>query len=184
MKPNEQKDNSFAIYQLKDGTEYHELRFAGLSELRRAGKPLNEIIRPENYHLVYTALLPDADSSRPEQILEDLYTRFNIDRPKDFTGHSMSVSDVVVLNQSGQETAYYCDSFGFEEIPGFLSPLDYLRNAETVLEDDFDMVGDGIINNGMKSEEKPSLRVQLTELSTQKMPQTEEPVTHQHEKER
>ena len=184
MKPNEQKDNSFAIYQLKNGTEYHELRFAGLSELRRAGKPLNEIIRPENYRLVYACPLPDADSSRPEQILEDLYMRFNIDRPKDFTSHSMSVSDVVVLNQSGQETAYYCDSFGFEEIPGFLSPLDYLRNAETALEDDFDMVGDGIINNGMKSEEKPSLRAQLTELSAQEKLRTKDPITRQHEKER
>ena len=51
--------------------------------------------------------------------LEDIYTRFNIDHPKDFKGHSLSVSDVVVLHQNGQDTAHYVDSFGYKEVPEF-----------------------------------------------------------------
>ena len=52
--------------------------------------------------------------------LEDIYTRFNIDHPKDFKGHSLSVSDVVVLHQNGQDAAHYVDSFGYKEVPEFL----------------------------------------------------------------
>ena len=50
---------------------------------------------------------------------EDIYTRFNIDHPKDFKGHSLSVSDVVVLHQNGQDTAHYVDNFGYKEVPEF-----------------------------------------------------------------
>ena len=51
--------------------------------------------------------------------VEDIYRTFNLDRPADFTGHSLSVSDVVVLNRSGKEEAHYCDSFGFTPVPEF-----------------------------------------------------------------
>lgn len=56
----------------------------------------------------------------PGETLEDIYTRFNIDHPEDFKGHSLSVSDVVVLHEKGSDTAYYVDSIGFKEVPDFL----------------------------------------------------------------
>lgn len=67
----------------------------------------------KNYALVYSAELTPGTS------LEDIYTRFNIDHPKDFKGHSLSVSDVVVLHQNGQDTAHYVDSFGYKDVPEF-----------------------------------------------------------------
>ena len=69
-----------------------------------------------NYELVYTAPLTERDN------LESIYTRFNIDRPADFHGHSLSVSDIVVLHQAGKDTAHYCDRFGFSQVPEFLEP--------------------------------------------------------------
>ena len=84
-----------------------------------------------NYELVYSAPLALGTS------LEDIYTRFNIDHPKDFKGHSLSVSDVVVLHQNGQDTAHYVDSFGYKEVPEFLQEQkhltpDELETGETV----------------------------------------------------
>ena len=67
-----------------------------------------------NYNLIYAAELTPGTS------LEDIYTRFNIDHPKDFKGHSLSVSDIVVLHQNGEDTAHYVDSFGYKEVPEFL----------------------------------------------------------------
>ena len=71
-------------------------------------------MKPENYELVYEAPLTAKDD------LESIYTRFNVDRPADFTGHSLSVSDIVVLNQDGKNTAHYCDRVGFTEVLEFL----------------------------------------------------------------
>ena len=71
-------------------------------------------VQRDNYELVYSAPLADGES------LEDIYRRFNIDHPADFTGHSLSVSDIVVLRHGDTETAHYCDSFGFTEVPEFL----------------------------------------------------------------
>ena len=73
----------------------------------------------------------------PETSLEDIYTRFNIDHPKDFKGHSLSVSDVVVLHQNGQDTAHYVDSVGFRQVPEFLQEQkqitpDELTTGETI----------------------------------------------------
>ena len=84
-----------------------------------------------NYELVYSAPLA------PETSLEDIYTRFNIDHPKDFKGHSLSVSDVVVLHQNGQDTAHYVDSVGFRQVPEFLQEQkqltpDELTTGETI----------------------------------------------------
>ena len=78
--------------------------------------------------------------------LEDIYTRFNIDHPKDFKGHSLSVSDVVVLHQNGQDTAHYVDNFGYKEVPEFLQPENYLKAAEQTTEQNYNMI-DGQINN-------------------------------------
>lgn len=62
---------------------------------------------------------PAPAMEEPGETLEDIYRRFNIDHPEDFKGHSLSVSDVVVLHGNGADTAYYVDSIGFQELPGF-----------------------------------------------------------------
>ena len=107
---NQAAENSFSIYQLKGGNETLDYRFEPLDSIHRNGLSVN----PENYELVYTAPLTAKDD------LESIYTRFNVDRPADFTGHSLSVSDIVVLHQDGKDTAHYCDRVGFTEVPEFL----------------------------------------------------------------
>ena len=108
---------SFSIYQLKDGRETLDYRFEPLDSIHRNGLS----VKPENYELVYEAPLTEKDN------LESIYTRFNVDRPADFTGHSLSVSDIVVLHQDGKDTAHYCDRAGFSEVPEFLQPAQKSR---------------------------------------------------------
>ncbi len=110
--PPEPANNTFSIYQLKDGDETRNLRFEGLDAIRRNGLTVD----PANYELVYTAPLTPADT------LETIFFEFNAARPQQFTGHSLSVSDVIVLQEYGKETAHYCDRFGFSEVPEFLDP--------------------------------------------------------------
>ena len=104
--------DTFSIYQLKPGDATRDYRFEPLDAIRNNGLS----VKPENYELVYTAPLTEQES------LESIYTRFNIDRPADFKGHSLSVSDIVVLHQDGKDTAHYCDRFGFSQVPEFLQP--------------------------------------------------------------
>ena len=108
---------SFSIYQLKGGSETLDYRFEPLDSIHRNGLS----VKPENYELVYEAPLTAKDD------LESIYTRFNVDRPADFTGHSLSVSDIVVLHQDGRDTAHYCDRAGFSEVPEFLQPAQKSR---------------------------------------------------------
>ena len=108
---------SFSIYQLKGGNETLDYRFEPLDSIHRNGLS----VKPENYELVYEAPLTAKDN------LESIYTRFNVDRPADFTGHSLSVSDIVVLHQGGKDTAHYCDRAGFSEVPEFLRPAQKSR---------------------------------------------------------
>mgnify|MGYP000879116495 FL=1 len=108
---------SFSIYQLKGGNETLDYRFEPLDSIHRNGLS----VKPENYELVYEAPLTEKDN------LESIYTRFNVDCPADFTGHSLSVSDIVVLHQNGKDTAHYCDRAGFSEVPEFLQPAQKSR---------------------------------------------------------
>ena len=108
---------SFSIYQLKGGNETLDYRFEPLDSIHRNGLS----VKPENYELVYEAPMTAKDN------LESIYTRFNVDRPADFTGHSLSVSDIVVLHQDGKDTAHYCDRAGFSEVPEFLQPAQKSR---------------------------------------------------------
>ena len=100
----------FSIYQLKDDDSLHYIRFEGLTRLHKEG---NEVER-DNYNLVYEAGL------KPGTSLDDLYYEFNMQHPKDFRGHSMSVSDIVVLHKGDEDKAFYVDTFGFTEVPEFL----------------------------------------------------------------
>ena len=105
--------DTFSIYQLKSGDETLDYRVEPLDSIHRNGLS----VKPENYELVYQAPLV------PGVGLEDIYTRFNIDRPADFTGHSLSISDIVVLHENGRDTAHYCDRLGFSQVPEFLNPV-------------------------------------------------------------
>lgn len=107
------KDNQFGIYQLKDTPEARDIRFMNMDYLESKGISVNR----ENYDLVYTAPLEDGTN------LEDIYTKFNIVHPDDFRGHSLSVSDVVVLHQNGENTCHYVDSFGYREVPEFVQEI-------------------------------------------------------------
>ena len=131
-----QDKDTFSIYQIKGGNETRDLRFEPYDRLTATGHRVD----PKNYALVYSAELTEGTS------LEDIYTRFNIDHPKDFKGHSLSVSDVVVLHQNGQDTAHYVDSFGYKKVPEFLQPENYLKTAEQTTEQNYNMI-DGQINN-------------------------------------
>ena len=102
--------DTFSIYQLKRGDETRDFRFEPYDRLQAAGLAVD----PANYDLIYTAPLA------PDMSLDDIFTRFNIDHPADFKGHSLSVSDVVVLHQAGQDTAHYVDSIGYQQVPEFL----------------------------------------------------------------
>ena len=106
-------EDRFGIYQLKDTEEASDIHFMGMDYLESKGIAVTK----ENYDLLYTAPLEEGTS------LEDIYTRFNIDRPADFRGHSLSVSDVVVLHHNGENTSHYVDSFGYREVPEFTKEL-------------------------------------------------------------
>ncbi|MBQ8400995.1 MAG: DUF4316 domain-containing protein [Clostridia bacterium] len=152
---NNPKD-SYAIYQLADTPDTIPLRFMGTDWLEQKNIPVEK----SNYTALYTGDLP----TQPTRMgaLEKIYENFNLYRPADFTGHSLSVSDVVALKQNGQISYHYCDHVGFKELPDFGqdSPL---KNAEMLLEDDYSMI-DGRINNGksaLAEEKKPSVLERL-----------------------
>ena len=123
-----QENDTFSIYQLKDGEETRDFRFEPYDRLQATGKAVERA----NYEIIYTAPLTAGTS------LEDIFTRFNIDHPKDFKGHSLSVSDVVVLHQNGENTAHYVDRAGFRQVPEFLQEQqkqltpDDLETGETI----------------------------------------------------
>lgn len=142
--------DAMAIYQLRRDAPV-ELRFANLGSL--AAPP-----DPANYEAVYTReVYPDDDTGR---ILENFYYIFNDERPGDFVGHSLSVSDIVALKQDGKVSYHYCDSMGFQELPAFQKPKNYLKAAEMSMEDDYGMI-DGIINNGSKQPTVADLEAQV-----------------------
>ena len=128
--------DTFQIYQLKRGENTRELQFESYDRLKESGQTLNL----DHYVKVYEAELTKGLS------LEDIYSRFNIDHPKDFYGHSLSVSDVVVLHKDGKDSAHYVDRFGYKDAPEFLKPQNYLKHVEDIVEQN-DNNFDGIINN-------------------------------------
>lgn len=148
--------DAYAILQLRRTEDTRLERFSSLEELHH----MEREPQLDHYEVVYTAALPpNADQS---MTLEDLYMKFNLYHPEDFTGHSLSVSDIVALKTDGVVSCHYVDSVGFEVLPAFM-PENYLKNAEMALEDDYGMI-DGVLNNGKKLEEptnKPSVLEQL-----------------------
>lgn len=106
----EEPQDRYGIYQLREGREGADYRFMGMAYLQEKGMAVNGA----DYRFVY------GDGLQEEDTLESLYEKFNVDHPADYTGHSLSVSDVVVLKKGGELNAYYVDSFGFQELPEFV----------------------------------------------------------------
>ena len=114
--------DKYGIYQLKPNPELDSLRFEGTESLKRMGitKDNFDAIKPENYTLLYVGELSELQKETQGATLEAIFEKFNLDHPEDFRGHSLSVSDIVVLHQNGQNTAHFVDSFGYTELPDFL----------------------------------------------------------------
>lgn len=118
-------EKQFGIYQITARDQEHDYRFMNLDFVKRHGMEVNRA----DYELVYTAPLTEKDT------LEAIYERFNIQRPADFTGHSLSVSDVVVLNDGKSIKACYVDSIGFAELPDFFKERKMDLKKETILDE-------------------------------------------------
>ena len=169
------EQDSFSIYQIKSGDETRDYRFEPYDRLQATGRSVDRA----NYDLVYTAPLDGKTT------LEDIYRTFNIDHPADFKGHSLSVSDVVVLHQGGKDTAHYCDSFGFQQVPEFLRE-NPLRTAELSTEQNKNMI-DGIINNTpsmgeLEAKVKAGEQISLTELADAAKAEAKKPKAKQSRK--
>ena len=136
------KGDCYAIYQVKHTDELRDIRYEGLEWVKSIGRT----VQRDNYDLVYTAPLTPGDLKG--SVLDNLEYRFNNEHPADYRHPSMSVSDIVAIKQDGKVSCHYCDSFGFQQIPGFL-PDNPLKSAEMTVEDDYGMI-DGVINNGPK----------------------------------
>ena len=153
----EQQVPRFSLYQIEwNNPSARHLAYASHKELEQHGQAVDS----RNYTFVYSGALSPGDT------LDSIYERFNLQHPADFRGHSLSVSDVIVLHQSGQDQAFYVDSFGFEQVPEFFAH-NPLEKVEELLEDDYGMI-DGIINNGDRRKEqeqdkKPSILEKLQE---------------------
>lgn len=141
----EKAQGKFQIYQLPGGEKYHGVRFEDMEQLKKNGVQLNH----DDYELVYEG---EVGEFRGNATLEALYTQFNTKQPEDFRGHSLSVSDVIVISVDGKDTAYFCDSFGFTEMPEFFREKELVQEKpETAKVSDL-AVGDIIMYDGARRE--------------------------------
>ena len=143
-------EKQFGIYQITARDPEHDYRFMNLDFVKRHGMELNRA----DYELVYTEPLTEKDT------LEAIYERFNIQRPADFTGHSLSVSDVVVINDGESIKACYVDSIGFAELPDFFKERKMDLKKETILDEQLQEIEifdkPGLFSNGrLRDEDVP-----------------------------
>ena len=122
--------DKYGIYQLKDNPELDKFRFEGTGSLKRMGitKDNFDAVLPENYKLMYLGELSEMQGQTQSETLEAIYTKLNIDHPADYKAHSLSVSDIVVLHENGENTSHFVDSFGFTELPKFMLTLEGKEN--------------------------------------------------------
>lgn len=143
-------EKQFGIYQITARDTEHDYRFMNLDFVKRHGMEVNRA----DYELIYAAPLTEKDT------LDGIYERFNIQRPADFTGHSLSVSDVVVLNDGSTVKAYYVDSIGFAELPEFFKERNMDLQKENLLNEELQEIEifdkPGLFSNGrLRDEEVP-----------------------------
>ena len=125
--------DQYGIYQLKDNPELRDFHFAGTEELLKRGILSDDFgeIQPGNYNLVYAGELSDIHGQSQREKLNAVFEKFNIDHPADYKGHSLSVSDVVVLHENGVNSAHFVDSFGFTRLPEFMRALEGVKEQDT-----------------------------------------------------
>lgn len=143
-------EKQFGIYQITERDPEHDYRFMGLDYVQKKGIT----VARADYDLIYAAPLTEKDT------LDGIYERFNIQRPADFTGHSLSVSDVVALNDGSTVKAYYVDSIGFAELPEFYKERNMDLQRETLLNEELQEIEifdkPGLFSNGrLRDEEVP-----------------------------
>ena len=128
--------DKYGIYQLKHNPELNHLRFEGTESLKRMGitKDNFDAIKPENYELIYVGELSELQEQTEGETLEAIYEKFNIDHPEDYRGHSLSVSDIVVLHQNGENSVHFVDSFGFTGLPDFMQTLEGVKEQEAEID--------------------------------------------------
>ena len=137
------KECAAGIYQLKSNPENRDIRFMDSSYLEKKGIEPNR----DNYTLVYSFPVLHEDLQNKSEFLEQVFEKFNTDHPKDFAGHSLSVSDVVVVQQNGELSAHYVDRAGFTELASFGAVRENpLKAVEDTIEQNDNKL-DGIINN-------------------------------------
>ena len=154
----EKAQGKFQIYQLPGGEKYHGVRFEDMEQLKKNGVQLNH----DDYELVYEG---EVGEFRGNATLEALYTQFNTKQPEDFRGHSLSVSDVIVISVDGKDTAYFCDSFGFTEMPEFFREKELVQEKpETAKVSDL-AVGDIMYDGARREVEEISTdRIKMKDL--------------------
>ena len=128
--------DKYGIYQLKHNPELDHLRFEGTESLKRMGitKDNFDAIKPENYELIYVGNLSELQEQTEGEMLEAIYEKFNIDHPEDYRGHSLSVSDIVVLHQNVKNSAHFVDSFGFTGLSDFMQTLEGVKEQEAEID--------------------------------------------------
>lgn len=130
--------DSFGIYQIKGGDEMREYIFEAFSRL----KDLGLSVARGNYELVYTMPISDvfAPAADRHDLLDQIYATFNASHPKDYTGRSVSISDVIVLNYGGEVSSHYVDRFSFRELPSFTG-AETPRDSEAPAQESYSQVG-------------------------------------------
>ena len=130
----------YAIFQVKRGEEYSRLSFNSWNELKKFNIPFDK----NNYEEVYGGYVSDVSRSQGRGvILDNIYTKFNIDRPEDFRGHSLSVSDVIVLEDNNVSSAFYVDSYGMADVTDLFfevekQKIDLSKLSEITLTEEYD----------------------------------------------
>ena len=144
--------DKYGIYQLKHNPELDHLRFEGTESLKRMGitKDNFDVIKPENYELIYVGELSELQEQTQGETLEAIYEQFNIAHPEDYRGHSLSVSDIVVLHQNGKNSAHFVDSFGFTRLPDFMQTLEGVKEQEV----EIDTSGHDVQKSGPEKQEQ------------------------------
>ena len=144
--------DKYGIYQLKHNPELDHLRFEGTESLKSMGitKDNFDAIKPENYELIYVGNLSELQEQTQDETLEAIYEKFNIDHPEDYRGLSMSVSDIVVLHQNGENSAHFVHSFGFTGLPDFIQTLEGVKEQEA----EIDTSGQDVHKSELEKQEK------------------------------
>ncbi len=153
--------DSYGIYQLKDDPELVNLRFMGTENLKQMGITKDNVnaIKPDNYELIYSGELKGLQRDTQNETLEAIFEKFNIDHPADYRGHSLSVSDIVVLHEDGENTAHFVDSFGFTGLPQFMRELEGEREPEQVQEVGKDTSGHNVQKQDTEKEQEQEISV-------------------------